>query len=146
MSVEAGVVDANVLIYALNGDSPHHAASRTLVSAAKDPAVTLYVTSQILCETYSLITNPKRMDVPTAPADAVAIILALLAWPGLRVLPAPASVVNRLFELLKRRPVKGGDIFDLQIIATMQANDIQRIYTFNTTDFAAFPELTVVTP
>jgi uncharacterized protein len=146
MPVEPGVVDANILIYALNADAPQHAASHALLAAANDPAVTLYVTSQILCEFYSVITNPKRVAVPTTPADAVTIIGELLAWPGLRVLPAPASVVNRLLELLKRRPVKGGDIFDLQIVATMHANNMQRIYTFNAADFAAFPELVVAAP
>jgi predicted nucleic acid-binding protein len=49
-------------------------------------------------------------------------------------------------ELLQRRPVKGAAVFDLQIIATMLANKVQRIYTFNGGDFAMFPELTVVTP
>ena len=49
-------------------------------------------------------------------------------------------------ELLRRHPVTGGDVFDLQIVATMQANGVQRIYTFNADDFEVFPELTVVTP
>jgi predicted nucleic acid-binding protein len=48
--------------------------------------------------------------------------------------------------LLRRRPVTGGDIFDLQIVATMQANGVQRIYTFNVADFEVFPELAVVIP
>jgi predicted nucleic acid-binding protein len=47
---------------------------------------------------------------------------------------------------LLRHPVTGGDVFDLQIIATMQANDIRRIYTFNTRDFETFAELAVVAP
>jgi len=47
---------------------------------------------------------------------------------------------------LRRRPVTGGAVFDLQIVATMQAYGIDRIYTFNTSDFDVFPELTVVTP
>lgn len=34
----------------------------------------------------------------------------------------------------------------MQIVATMQANGVQRIYTFNSDDFDVFPELTVVTP
>jgi predicted nucleic acid-binding protein len=42
--------------------------------------------------------------------------------------------------------VIGADVFDLQIGATMQANGIERIYTFNTGDFNVFPELSVVTP
>jgi len=43
-------------------------------------------------------------------------------------------------------PVTGADIFDLQIIATMLASSIQRIYTFNARDFLKFSELAVVTP
>jgi predicted nucleic acid-binding protein len=74
------------------------------------------------------------------------MILDLLALPGLHVLPAPAQAVARLMELLQRHPVTGGRVFDLQIVATMQANNIQRIYTFNTGDFSAFRELAVITP
>jgi predicted nucleic acid-binding protein len=42
--------------------------------------------------------------------------------------------------------VSGGDIFDLQIVATMKANGVQRIYTFNAEDFEVFPELAVLIP
>jgi hypothetical protein len=48
--------------------------------------------------------------------------------------------------LLRRHPVTGGDVFDLQIVAAMQANGIQRIYTFNTADFAAFSDLVIAMP
>jgi predicted nucleic acid-binding protein len=58
----------------------------------------------------------------------------------------PARAVDGWLDLLRRRPVTGGDVFDLQIIATMQANGIGRIYTFNVADFEAFPELSVITP
>jgi hypothetical protein len=49
-------------------------------------------------------------------------------------------------QLLQRHPVVGADIFDLQIVATMLANGIQRIYTFNPSDFEFFGELKVVVP
>ena len=42
-SVEPGVLDANVLAYALNADAAQHVAARTLVEAARDPSTTLYV-------------------------------------------------------------------------------------------------------
>jgi predicted nucleic acid-binding protein len=64
----------------------------------------------------------------------------------LHVLPTPARTVEGWLDLLRRRPVTGGAVFDLQIAATMQANGIDRIYTFNTDDFAVFPELAAVTP
>jgi len=74
------------------------------------------------------------------------MIRDLLELPGLRVLPAPSQAVAGLMALLKRHPVTAAGVFDLQIVATMQANNIQRIYTFNTGDFDVFPELTVVAP
>lgn len=146
MSVESGVLDANVLAYALNVDAPQHEASLALLEAASDPAVTLYVTSQILCELYSIITNPRRVAAPTSAADALSFISDVLDLPGLQVLPTPARAVAGWMALLRRRPVTGGAVFDLQIVATMQANGIDRIYTFNTGDFDVFPELAVLTP
>ena len=59
---------------------------------------------------------------------------------------APAHIVEELIRLLRRRPVTGGDIFDLQILATMSVNGIERIYTFNARDFASFPEFAVLAP
>ena len=146
MSVDPGVLDTNVLAYAVDADAPQHAASRALLEAAGDPSITLYVTSQILCEFYSLITNPRRVRVASSAAEAISIISAILALPGLFVLPTPARAVAGWMQLLQRHPVTGGDVFDLQIVATMQANGIQRIYTFNTDDFRVFPELAVRTP
>jgi predicted nucleic acid-binding protein len=49
-------------------------------------------------------------------------------------------------RLLQRRPVTGGNVFDLQIVATMQADGINRIYTFNSDDFNVLSELIVLTP
>ena len=74
----------------------------------------------------------------------MAAISSLLAF--LHVLPVPAHAVDGLLNLLRRHPVTGGDVFDLHIVAAMQANGVERIYTFNAADFAVFPELSIVTP
>jgi hypothetical protein len=58
-----------------------------LLDAARDGSVTLYVTSQILCEFYSIITNQRRVKVVSSSARALSIISAMLALPGLNVLP-----------------------------------------------------------
>ncbi len=49
-------------------------------------------------------------------------------------------------HLLGRNAVEGAGVFDPQIIATMLANGVQRIYTFNPGDFQVFAELTVAAP
>lgn len=144
MSVEPGIVDANVLVYAMDADAPQHAASRALLEAARDRSTTLYVTSQVLCEFYSVVTNARRVPKPRTPDDAIGAISGLLTF--LQVLPIPARAVEGWLDLLRRCPVTGGDVFDLQLVATMLANDIQRIYTFNAKDFEPFAELAVATP
>jgi uncharacterized protein len=144
MSVEPGIVDANILVYALDADAPQHLVSRHFLDEGRSGTTTLYVTSQILCEFYSIVTNPRRVAKPRNAADAIAAIIGLLSF--LHVLPIPARAVEGWLDLLRRRPVTGGDVFDLQLAATMLANGVQRIYTFNTADFKGFTELVVSTP
>ena len=144
MSVEPGIVDANILVYALDEDTSQHLASRNLLDAGRIGATALYVTSQILCEFYSIVTNSRRVARPRAAVDAIAAISGLLSF--LHVLPIPARAVEAWLHLLRRRPVTGGEVFDLQLAATMLANGVSRIYTYNTGDFEVFQELTVSEP
>jgi hypothetical protein len=125
MSVDPGVVDANILIYALDADAPQHAVSRRLLEEAqRETPATLCVTSQILCEFYSIVTNTRRVPKPLSSADALA---AIARMPGfLLVLPAPATVVDELLSLLRRHPITGGEVFDSQIVAVMKINGINR--------------------
>jgi uncharacterized protein len=116
MPVEPGLVDTNVLVYALDADAAQHASSRALLEAGRAGSVTLYVTSQIICEFYFVVTNPRRVAKPRSYADALAAISSLLGF--LRVLPVPAHTVEELIRLVRRQPVTGGDIFDLQILRT----------------------------
>jgi uncharacterized protein len=144
MSVEPGIIDANVLVYAMDADSPHHTVSRALLEAARNASTTLYVTSQILCEFYSVVTNARRVSNPRSPGEASQAVSGLLTF--LHVLPILARTVEAWLDLVRQHPVSGGDIFDLQIVASMQANGVERIYTFNTDDFAMFANLIVTTP
>ena len=132
------------MVYALDTVAPQHAAARTLLEAARAETAVLYVTSQILCEFYSVITNPRRVARPRTVDEAMTVLADILMF--LQVLPVPASTIDRMLDLLRRRPVTGSDVFDLHIIAAMQVNGIGKTDTFNVADFAAFPELSVVTP
>jgi predicted nucleic acid-binding protein len=71
MPVEPGIVDANVLVYALDAKAPQHLPSGILLDAARSGATTLYVTSQVLCEIYAIVTNARCVLKPRSSADAV---------------------------------------------------------------------------
>lgn len=84
------------------------------------------------------------MTAPFTPSEARAFIGVLL--PRLYVSPMLATVVLRWAELAEQHSVKGADIFDVQLVATMLENGSRRIYTYNRSDFEPFSALAVVTP
>ena len=126
----------NVLIYAMDADAPQHTASRAALESARNTSTAVYVTVQILCEFYSIVTNARRVLKPRSPADALDALSSLLSF--VQVLPVPANTAEVLLDLLRRRPVTGGEVFDLQLVAAMKANGIHRIYTYNREDFEVF--------
>ena len=146
MPLDSIAVDANILMYALYRDAPQHAASRAFLERAKQGDLTPCFTSQTLAEFFSIVTSARRVSAPRTPEEAVGAIQSLLALPGTTILPVPADVPSRWLDLLTRHPVRGGAIFDLQLIATLMANGVERICTFNRQDFEGFPGLQVLTP
>jgi predicted nucleic acid-binding protein len=81
---------------------------------------------------------------PRSSADALTTLSDLLRF--LRVLPVRITAIDEVMALVRRRPVTGADLFDLQIVATMKLEGISRIYTFNTDDFKPFSEIDTVKP
>jgi hypothetical protein len=53
------------------------------------------------------VTNARRVSKPRPPTDAIEAISGLLAF--LHVLPIPAVAVKVWLDLLRRRPMTGGD-------------------------------------
>ena len=71
------------------------------------------------------MTNPRRVAVAISPGEGLRAISSLLALPGVQVLPVPTDAVVRWMDLLAQRPVTGGAVFDLQLVATMEANNVR---------------------
>lgn len=68
--------------------------------------------------------------------------------PGMLLLLIPPDIVSRWMELVRRYPqhVTNRKIFDAQLVATMLAHGVRRIYTFNVSDFSPFAEIEVIEP
>jgi predicted nucleic acid-binding protein len=146
MSEEQTFLDTNLLVYALYEDMPQYTAARTLLEQIQDEHAALCVSSQVLAEFYSVIMNPKRVTAPFTSAAALREVEKICAAPGLAILPVPVDVVDRWLVLLRRHPVTRQRIFDIQLVATMLANGVKRIYTFNVKDFRLFPEIEAIEP
>jgi predicted nucleic acid-binding protein len=104
------------------------------------------VAPQNLAEFYSVVTNPRRVSTPLSASSARAEVGKMLSMAGLRILEVPNDIVARWHALLERYPVTGREFYDLQLVATMLANDVRRIYSFDRKDFERFTELDLLTP
>lgn len=139
-------LDANLLVYAFYPKVPQYSLARQVLDLAQNEDTRLCVSSQVLAEFYAVVTNPKRVDPALKSQAALRRIDEILSLPGLIVLPQPVDVVRRWVTLLHRHPVTRHRIFDIQLVATMLANGITRIYTFNIRDFKPFPEIEAIEP
>jgi len=146
MPAELSLLDTNVLVYSVLRDSDKHLAARRLLEHAGSAQAGFCVCSQVLAEFFAVVTDPRRVSAPREPEEALAAIDAILSLSGIVVLPTPAETVQGWLRLVRREPVRGGRIFDVQLVATMLANGVRRIHTFNRSDFERFSELEVLTP
>lgn len=144
MSNEGHFVDANVLIYAAVQVDLRHA--RCLKLLTDETGETLFVSSQILTEFYSVITSSRKVTSPLTPEAAADFIEVLLSSSHVVLVPILADVSTRLLSLLRRHPVRGARIFDFQIAATMLALGITKLLTFNGRDFTSIIEIATFEP
>lgn len=102
------------------------------------------VAPQILTEFYRTVTNPRVMDPPATPEEALQEVVRLrsvfdTAYPGQKT--------SRLFEgLVREHKPSNARVFDSYLAATALAFGLTRLYTFNATDFAGVEGLEAVEP
>ncbi|WP_313959104.1 type II toxin-antitoxin system VapC family toxin [Umezakia ovalisporum] len=137
-------LDTNVLAYVVNTKSPQNRAALE-VFRPSDREI-LCLSSQILAEFYSYVTNTSILATPLEPQEAIIRINRICQMRHIKLLPTPSNIHEIWLKLLEERPVKDGQIFDLIHIAIMLANRINRIYTFNVNDFIWCTEIEVIEP
>ena len=135
---EPALVDTNILVYAVFPATPDHAASRALLDTAKAAGSNLWVAPQNLIEFFAVVTDPRRVTRPKTPDEALQAIDDFLLLPGLAVLMVPGDLLRRWAQLIRQSLTIKKRAFDTQLVATMLANRVMKIYTFNTADFQVF--------
>ena len=56
-------------------------------------------------------------------------------------LPEPASIFEEWERLVTTHRVSGRNVHDARLVAAMKLHGIDRILTFNVTDFACYPRI-----
>lgn len=143
---ETGLVDANVLVYAINENADHHKAALKFVESGLNGKISMCFTPQVFSEFFATVTNPKRIAAVLSHENALSEIENYFLKGESDIVFVHKGTLDKMIELLKKYPVNAQDIFDLQLVATMLSNNVPRIYTYNEKDFLKYSEIEVFNP
>jgi len=140
------LIDSNIFVYAHNVDSVFHKEAKRLVLDALDFKFDGCIFPQILCEFYSIITNPARIEKPLLPESAIAEIKNY--WESqaiIKIFPS-VRIFTRVIELAKSLKLSRAEIFDCYLVATMEENGVKQIYTKNVEHLKKFDFIELIEP
>ncbi len=140
------LLDTNILVHAHNQSSPNQNTASDILRDAINSRLDAYITPQILYEFFSVITNSRRVDKPLDSNEALGICKDLWVSPAIKAIEPQSSTTLAVFDLARNHGIAGARIFDYAIAVTAKEHGIERIFTENTKDFAAFGFLKVVNP
>ncbi len=138
------LLDTNVLVYAINEDSPQHPKARAVVTAALEGAIPGVLVPQVLLEAFAVLTDRRRVKEPLAPEEAWAVLDRLCS--GLRVLPVERGALDLMVELVSLRRPEAQEVFDVFLVAQMRAAGISTVCTYDLDGFRAYPGIVALTP
>jgi predicted nucleic acid-binding protein len=137
-------VDTNVLIYATFAHLAQHTIARTYIDSAEANAVPLWISRQVLREFAVVVTRPQTFMTPVTSTAAGAHVRAFLKL--FKVADEDHSVTAHWLHLLDTIPLAGKQVHDANIVATMQANQLDQLLTNNVADFKRFANLITIIP
>jgi uncharacterized protein len=131
------VVDANVLLYAVNTSAPHHSAARDWLDKALNGAETVGFTWVALIAFLRISTHPGIFPEPLSPDAAFEVAQTWLAQPTAVVIEPTARHLGVLRGLLSQTGTAGNLVNDA-FIAAVAIEHGAVVASFDT-NFQRFP-------
>lgn len=134
------IVDTNILIYAINEDSPKHSKAREFLKENKN---VLVVSHQVIFEAIRILTHPK-FSKPMKPKSALETVSAIAD--ACEIISPNQKTYYLTLEFIKKFALSGNRIFDAYLAATAITNGVNKIATDNTKHFKKFTDLKIINP
>ena len=139
------LLDANVLVYLASSSSPRGAVCQTAVEKIIERGDRPAISAQVLYEFWCVATRPAAANGLGWPVSEARRAIA-----GFRrefdILHDPPEVLDIWLDLVVACNLKGKRIHDAHLLATMKANRVSTLLTFNTSDFPAVSGLAILNP
>lgn len=134
------LIDSNILIYAINADSPKHKKAQQFL---QDNLGKLEIAHQNILESIRVLTHQK-FSRPMELKEALIAIQAISKF--CRIISPIQTTYYLSLELINQYQLTGNKIFDAYLAATVLSNSINTIATDNVLDFERFQGLKIFNP
>ena len=138
------LVDANLLLYAVDASSPQHKAAAAWLTTALNGDRRVGLPWQSIGAFLRIITHPRVTTNPLTGAQAWGHVSDWLAADPTWVPPATERTAAVFAELTRSVPVTGNLVPDAQLAALALEHGLV-VYT-NDTDFGRFPDVRTFNP
>lgn len=140
------LLDTNILVHAHNQASPHQDKGGEILREALDGQLEACITSQILYEFFSVVTNTQRVLRPLTTEQASSICQDLWISGALEIIEPQITTPSLVFELVRKHGISGPELFDCTLAAAAKDNDVKMLLTENVRDFEKYEFLTIKNP
>lgn len=110
----------------------------------KEPA-TFFMTLQNICEFWNVATRPKPNNGLGLSPELTRRAVDRLQL-GFKLLPETAAVQDELLQLLREHKVRGKQIYDARLAATVRGYKLDGILTLNARDFMRYGGVIPIVP
>jgi predicted nucleic acid-binding protein len=139
------LIDTNVLLRSAQKSHPQCRVARQAMLVLARSSEVLYLATQNFAEFWNVGTRPKSangLGLSIEETDGYLTKMETL----FEVLPDSIEVFRLWRRLVVAHEVKGANVHDTRLVASMKAYKIQRILTFNHQDFNRFHEIEAIHP
>jgi predicted nucleic acid-binding protein len=134
--------DTNVVIRLNIVETPEHARVKAAIRRLLADGNTLWISRQVLREFCMVLTRPQSFPVPVSNRDVVARARSLAGL--FPIAEETSAVTDQLFRFVETIPMGGKQIYDANLVATMQVQGIKYLFTLNPSDFRRFSNTTEI--
>ncbi|MGO1316472.1 MAG: TA system VapC family ribonuclease toxin [Cellulomonadaceae bacterium] len=138
------LVDANVLIYAVDESAQHHRAAKTWLDGALSSAETVLLPWISLLAFVRIVTHPRIYETPLSVDAALDVVGVWLSSPAAQIASGSKDTLRGLREHLQATGAGGNLVNDAYLAALARTHDAT-VVTFDA-DFGRFPHVRWTTP
>jgi predicted nucleic acid-binding protein len=139
------LADTNLLLRLADPASPQHPIATSALTQLFRKGEEVYITPQNLIEFWAVATRPFDANGFGWSRERTAKEVADLQE-RFPLLPDSPEMFVCWLGLVTQLPVHGKRVHDARLVSVLQAYGVGHLITFNVSDFAVFPSLSVIDP